>query len=336
MIELTSLAGKVLLALLSYFKVAEKSWRKNTMAMEVELKFLLQSRPATELETLLKPMVQQLQAGKALHLRNGYYDTPEHWFQTHGMGLRSRQQDHDIEHTIKLAGKQHGALHARQEYNVQASQLVPQLAAFPVTIWPEHTDVPALQQQLTELFRTDFCRKPWLLTLANHTLIELVQDEGQIITADSQQPICELELELKSGDVSQIFVLARQLVAALPLRLGVQSKAERGYRLTGSKPLQVKALPTEASPMVLLRLLQHNEACYMQEQSPDAMLTVSLALNRIAQWLKTQPTLQRWQPICTQLSAKAAQSKADQQLFYGSDYNLLLLALSEYFLNAEQ
>ncbi|MEE2024198.1 MULTISPECIES: CYTH domain-containing protein [Alkalimonas] len=305
------------------------------MAMEIELKFLLQSVAAKELEALLKPMVQQLQSAEPMHLLNGYYDTPEYWFQQHGMGLRSRQQDGNIEHTIKLAGKQHGALHARQEYNVQAKQLIPQLAAFPAVIWPEHTDVQVLQQQLTELFRTDFCRQPWLLTLAQHTQIELVQDEGHIVTADSQQPICELELELKTGDVSQLFVLARQLVTALPLRLGVQSKAERGYRLTGSKPLQVKALPTEAGPALLLRLLQHNEACYMQEQSPDAMLTVSLALNRIAQWLKTVPAMQRWQPICTQLSAKAAQSKADQQLFFGSDYNLLLLALTEYFLNAE-
>lgn len=303
------------------------------MAMEIELKFLLRSGPVQGLEALLQPMVAALQPSAALHLLNGYYDTPDHWFQKHGMGLRSRQQDGQIEHTIKLAGKQHGALHARQEYNVVASQLVPQLADFPADIWPESTDLAVLQQQLIELFRTDFCRQPWLLTLQDGTLVELVQDEGHIQTAQQQATICELELELKSGQVAAVFALARQLVTALPLRLGIQSKAERGYRLSGNTPLQVKALPAEASPALLLRLVQHNEACYLQDGSPDAMLTVSLALNRLAQWLKTVPTLQRWQPICTQLSAKAAQSKADQQLFFGSDYNLLLLALSEQLLD---
>ena len=303
------------------------------MAIEIELKFLLQSISNAQLEAAITKHVAQRTQGETLHLLNSYYDTPEHWFQHHGMGLRSRQQGSQIEHTIKLAGQQHGALHARHEYNVAATELMPQLATFPAELWPADASVSELQTKLTELFRTDFQRQQWWLTMTDGTVMELVFDQGHISALGAQQPICELELELKSGQVTEVFALARHLVTALPLRLGVQSKAERGYRLTGSVPLQVKALPAEASPQLLLRLLQHNEACFMQNGSADAMLTVSLALNRIAQWLKSSTSLQRWQPICTQLSAKASLSKADQQLFYGSDYNLLLLALSEYFMS---
>lgn len=302
------------------------------MAIEIELKFLLQSLSEAELEAAIIAHVAQQERGETLHLLNSYYDTPMHWFQCHGMGLRSRQQGKDIEHTIKLAGQQHGALHARQEYNVVAKTLMPQLAAFPAEIWPDDATVSHLQTELIELFSTDFNRQQWLVTMAGGTCLELVFDQGYIDAQGSQQPLLELELELKSGEVSEVFTLARHLVTNLPLRLGVQSKAERGYRLTGSTPLQVKALPAESSPIQLLALLQHNEACYMQDGSVDAMLSVSLALNRIAQWLKSSTGLQRWQPICAQLAAKAAQTKADQQLFYGSDYNLLLLALSEHFI----
>lgn len=303
------------------------------MAMEIELKFLLQSLSEADLVAAVKASVMQQIQGETLHLLNGYYDTPELWFQRHGMGLRSRRQGAQIEHTIKLAGQQHGALHARQEYNVAATELRPQLASFPRELWPEDASVSQLQTELIELFRTDFQRQQWFITMAGGTTMELVFDQGSIQAQESEQPICELELELKAGKVSEVFELARQLVTALPLRLGIQSKAERGYRLTGSAPLQVKALPAEARPEQLLRLLQHNEACYMQDGSPDAMLTVSLALNRLAQWLKGSTTLQRWQPICTQLSAKASLSKADDTLFFGSDYNLLLLALSEHFMS---
>ncbi|MCH8536727.1 MAG: CYTH domain-containing protein [Alkalimonas sp.] len=303
------------------------------MAIEIELKFLLQSINNAQLEAAMTGAVAERVQGETLHLLNSYYDTPEHWFQHHGMGLRSRQQGSQIEHTIKLAGQQHGALHARPEYNVIATERVPQLAAFPAEVWPDNSPVAKLQADLTELFRTDFQRQQWWLTMQDGTAMELVFDQGHIAAQGMQQPICELELELKSGEVSEVFALARHLVTALPLRLGVQSKAERGYRLTGSAPLQVKALPAEASPQQLLRLLQHNEACYMQDGSTDAMLTVSLALNRLAQWLKGNAALQRWQPICTQLSAKASLSKADDSLFFGSDYNLLLLALSEHFMS---
>lgn len=306
------------------------------MAIEIELKFLLQPVSNTLLEEAITEHVAKQTQGETLHLLNSYYDTAEHWFQRHSMGLRSRQQGSQIEHTIKLAGQQHGALHARQEYNVAATELLPQLARFPADIWPADASVPQLQTDLTELFRTDFDRQQWWLTTKNGTSMELVFDQGQITAQGQQQPICELELELKSGEVAEVFALARHLVTALPLRLGVQSKAERGYRLTGSAPLKVKALPAEASPQQLLHLLQHNEACYIQDGSADAMLTVSLALNRIAQWLKSSTSLQRWQPICTQLSAKASLSKADQQLFFGSDYNLLLLALSEHFMSTSQ
>jgi inorganic triphosphatase YgiF len=43
--------------------------------------------------------------------------------------------------------------------------------------------------------------------------------------------LSELELELKRGAPPDLFAFAKALAACLPLRLGIRTKAERGYAL---------------------------------------------------------------------------------------------------------
>ena len=65
------------------------------------------------------------------------------------------------------------------------------------------------------------------------TRIEAAVDHGTIRTADDSrsQPISEIELELKSGDPAAVYDLALELLETAPLRIDLQSKSERGYRL---------------------------------------------------------------------------------------------------------
>ena len=61
----------------------------------------------------------------------------------------------------------------------------------------------------------------------------MVLDRGHIAAAGRSVPILEVELEISSGPVDQLFALALELaqgVALLPLSA---SKAERGYLLAG-------------------------------------------------------------------------------------------------------
>ena len=44
-------------------------------------------------------------------------------------------------------------------------------------------------------------------------------------------PVCELELELKSGEPQQLFELALAILEIVPFELELVSKAELGYRL---------------------------------------------------------------------------------------------------------
>jgi inorganic triphosphatase YgiF len=76
----------------------------------------------------------------------------------------------------------------------------------------------------------------------NAHAIALTVDQGAIDTGTRSQPLCEIELELKRGSAADLFDLARELTQALPARLAVKSKSERGYEiLDGQQELPVKA-----------------------------------------------------------------------------------------------
>jgi inorganic triphosphatase YgiF len=64
------------------------------------------------------------------------------------------------------------------------------------------------------------------------TSVEVSCDEGRIETAaGTMLPVCEMALELKTGEPQALFELARALNEAAPLRIETRSKAARGYGL---------------------------------------------------------------------------------------------------------
>lgn len=96
------------------------------------------------------------------------------------------------------------------------------------------------------LFSTDFEREKWLLTV-DGSQIEIALDLGEVKAGELAEPICELELELLSGDTRAVLKLANQLVNQAGLRQGSLSKAARGYHLAQGNP------PREIKPTAVLK-----------------------------------------------------------------------------------
>jgi triphosphatase len=255
------------------------------MSLEVELKLLLPAQQAAAIFTAVVDYChQQLAAVEYLGektLLNAYFDTADQWFRRHDSGLRTRQKQGRFEQTLKLAGQQHGAAHIRPEYNVPTTGVVPVLTDFPADVWPAGTDVAALQVNLQELFRTDFVRQTLLLQTVGGARIELVFDQGTVLGSGQQELICELELELQSGAVAEIFNLAAALVQQFPLQLGVQSKAERGYLLAKQQPLQWQDFGPTDKPADYLGTFLRNQLLLNRGQATQAMLELQWQ-----QWLK--------------------------------------------------
>lgn len=201
------------------------------MTTEIELKYLILSDDT-------KTKIIDLLAQQKVHhefsekqLRNSYFDTADLALRTLDMGLRVREQGHHIEQTIKTSGRVVGGLHARPEYNVDIDSHFPELNLFPENIWAETQSVDNIQKGLIKLFSTDFTRHAWQVTDESGNVIELVLDEGLITSKEQSEVIYELELELIKGDKSALFDFAELLFTVLELRVGLKSKAARGYRL---------------------------------------------------------------------------------------------------------
>ncbi|MGL5463708.1 MAG: inorganic triphosphatase, partial [Aeromonas veronii] len=210
------------------------------MQTEIEIKFFVARDIQPELSNLLNSL--EIKESSQQQLGNVYFDTPTLALRQLEMGLRIRRCDAFAEQTIKCRGQVVGGLHARPEYNTPVSGDLPTLSAFPDEIWPTLTERDHIQQQLVAQFRTDFLRRHWLIAFEGAE-IELAWDQGKIVGSQGSTTINELELELKSGATAALFALAQRLARLGGLRLGAQSKAQRGYRLAGlGKPLALQAL----------------------------------------------------------------------------------------------
>lgn len=216
------------------------------MVTEIELKYSLLKTPDLASTQQIQAKICQLLTGHKLvfvhqekQLSNHYFDTESLSLRKHKIALRTRGTacdggDECFEQTIKTSGTVIAGLHQRPEYNVDIKDDKPMLALFPDTIWQANADIDVtqLQQDIIELFSTNFTRHTWLVTLAD-AQVEIAFDSGEVACQgyDNKPRIYELELELVTGDATALFFLTKILFSQLALRPGQLTKAARGYAL---------------------------------------------------------------------------------------------------------
>lgn len=221
------------------------------MEQEIELKLLAPNNAGDIIERDILPCLTGQSVKSNVELNNYYYDTPDRHLRKNDMGLRIRGDGKYLEQTLKTSGKSLGGLQQRPEYNVVLSatshdikeqELMPNLALFDASAWPSNFPLDRVQQQLSTLFLTRFERTCYLLDLHPSCQIEMVWDRGYVTANGQSKVICEIELELKKGKVTDLFDLAQLLLSFMYLSVGNDSKAARGYRLADLLPVEEPAL----------------------------------------------------------------------------------------------
>src|SRR5207245_1447326 len=152
-------------------------------------------------------------------------------------------------------------------------------------------------KDLRPLFVTEVTRATAEIEPAPGTRIEAAVDEGEIRALGSKaaETISEIELELKSGDAAALYDIAERLLETAPIRIGMRSKSERGYRLVeGTETLAqaVHAEPVALDPEMtadaalqeigrncLVQLLR-NEAAVLAGQ-PEGIHQMRVAMRRM-------------------------------------------------------
>lgn len=224
--------------------------------------------------------------GRVAEQRSVYFDTPDGALAAAGMSLRIRDTPTSRIQTLKTRGTGSG-LFQRPEIERHAEGDRPVLPGDSPAF-----DVIADPAELAPVFTIEVSRRTWNIR-GEGSLIEAVLDRGIARSGDRQSPICEIELELKEGDPAALFTLARRLAKAVPLRIGVLAKAERGWRLRAAQVASVKAEPValttemtaaEALQAILaagLRQFRLNEDAIFPARVPEALHQARVALRRL-------------------------------------------------------
>ena len=163
-----------------------------------------------------------------------YFDTSEHSLRKRGLSLRLRRSGDAIVQTLKRVGGTVSIVGQREEWEWTVAG--EEIALAPLTAVANRTGAPAnLYENVRPIFATEIDRRAFVLTLdGGATKVEAVIDEGVVVADGRREPVCEVELEVKQGTVGPVFELALALVRDNGLRIGAESKADRGYRLLGA------------------------------------------------------------------------------------------------------
>ncbi|MBQ0818176.1 MAG: CHAD domain-containing protein [Methyloceanibacter sp.] len=213
-------------------------------AKEIELKLAFD--PADAPRILDHPLLADANAvPKRRELFTVYYDTGDDVLRQAGVFLRVRATDDGYVQTIKTGNK--AEFFERNEWEHPLPSYEPDLAHAEGTALAPLL-IPEVREGLNPRFQTRFWRKAYQFQ-RDATEVELAIDQGEVTAGVLAAPICELELELKSGDARALFHLARELAETLPLTLAVKSKAERGFELLdGGDHRMEKAGGVEVAP----------------------------------------------------------------------------------------
>ncbi|HKQ26316.1 MAG TPA: CHAD domain-containing protein [Burkholderiales bacterium] len=262
------------------------------MSEEIEIKMSVPEERALHLWEVLahhphdKPVTHRL--------FSAYYDTPERALKAAGAALRLRHQGGRWIQTVKSDGHAAGGLHRRVEHEFEVAAQLPSFPAMADAGLDELVADRQLREALTVAFTTEVNRTSSLLRPAAGKVVEVSLDRGVISAGDRREPICEIELELKSGTPGCLFDLALEIAAVLPVGLDNRSKAERGYALAeNSKPAPVKAAPAavtaqmtvqEAFVALVTQCLAHmqaNEGGLLRGRDPEYLHQARVGLRRL-------------------------------------------------------
>src|SRR6516164_5906694 len=171
-----------------------------------------------------------------------YFDTDKQKLRKKGLMLRVRRRGGRYIQTIKAASN--SGPFERDEWETEIAGNEPDLSQANGTALEPLLN-HKLRQRLKPLFETRVRRTIYPIVDQVHA-IALTVDRGTLDTGSHSLPLCEIELELDRGTVTELFDVARQLVRALPARLALKSKSERGYEIIdGELETPVKAAPID-------------------------------------------------------------------------------------------
>ena len=222
---------------------------------ERELKFDIAAKDIPGFEA--HPLLKQAKNSEPRRQRSVYFDTEDDDVWRAGAIVRVRHENGRKVQTVKSAGFAVAATD-RDEDEQDIDGDVPELSGTRAGKIARALKKRKILKRLAPRFEVDVDRESWTLR-NNGAELEVALDRGKVTAGASATEVCEVEVELKSGDVASLYETARRLGAAVPLHLNLVSKGERGYRLLHDNWDR----PQKAAPIPLKRGMIAGDALRM-------------------------------------------------------------------------
>jgi len=266
----------------------------SAMHEELEIKLRLPPEALGRLRRLSLPGAVAGQRPGTRRLRAVYFDTPDFALRRSGFALRVRREGPRWIQSLKGGGGSAAGLHRRLEWETPVPRCELNPGLLPQNGPGAAARSEKIRDALAPLFMTDVSRRGRMLVFENGDRIEYCLDRGEIRVVDRVEPVCEIELELKSGAPARLFEVALALVRELPVRVEPDSKAERGYRLAGGSlrtpakaddiPLPGESTVNDALKGILRACLAHlqaNEDGMLEGADVEYLHQMRVALRRM-------------------------------------------------------
>lgn len=258
--------------------------------MERETEIKLASTP--HMLDVLKRDARFLDGSVRETLVSTYFDTADHRLTSAGVRLRLRTGGGKIEQTMKRAHMGSSTFATQMEHSCSLNREQLDLAAFPPST-RKAIEGLAAGKTLVPVARTNVERETRIIKYRRAT-IEAAFDIGTIEAPAQSCQICELELELKRGNLPDLLSLAHDLPLGPDLRWSASSKGARAMGLAINLPemlgrprgIRLRASMSKASAFqhIAWNCLNHllrNYRLILEHRDAEALHQCRVALRRL-------------------------------------------------------
>lgn len=184
------------------------------MGIEFELKF--RANPE-----ILEKIKNAYPDGEEIRMQTTYYDAADGSLSAKKFTLRKRQENDESVCTLKtpLDGAGRGEFETRSE---SIENAIPELCKL------SGEELPT--QNLVEVCGARFTRYAKTVTFAD-SVLEIAADAGVLLGGGKEQPLYEVEVELKSGSRESVVVFAQALATTYGMQKEEKSKFKRALEL---------------------------------------------------------------------------------------------------------
>ncbi|MDO4552054.1 MAG: CYTH domain-containing protein [Bacillota bacterium] len=207
--------------------------------MEIELKYNIPDRETADRiwESDHFASVEDAGSREAVIMKGAYFDTEDQVLRSNYISFRVRTEGTGAMATLKQKNSGNEALHVRREINVpirdNACLIQPSPAIFQESREGQELLKLVGERPLRCMLEIHFLRRK-LRVDTGDCLCEVAIDVGEIITDAGCLPLCELEVELFTGDQKSLMEIGEGVAQRFGLKPESRSKYARGLAFLDS------------------------------------------------------------------------------------------------------